>query len=462
MSETLQIDPQMLERYDVTAPRYTSYPTALAFHPGWDEAAYVAHVRAHRAPDEPLSMYVHVPFCHSACFYCACNRIITANRRHAEHYLERLIREIHAQATLLGPRPLAQLHFGGGTPTYLDDDQLERLMRVIGEAFPFAPVAEREFSIEIDPRTVDPARMRRLRGMGFSRVSLGVQDFDPAVQAAINRIQSAEMVSQVLAAARGEGFTSTNMDLIYGLPKQDRARFDATLERIIRMRPERLAIYNYAHLPERFKMQRQIDADTLPGPEEKLGIFNDAIRRLTEAGYVYIGMDHFALPEDELAQALAADTLQRNFQGYSTRGGLDLVGVGSTAIGHIAGAYSQNHHNLAAYNEAIDDGRLAVAKGYRRDADDELRAEVIEAVMCRSRLDFNDVSARHGIDFADYFADALADLRPAEADGLVVIGDDSLTVTRQGRLFLRQIAMPFDAHRRRGESDILRRFSRAI
>ncbi|WP_440997794.1 oxygen-independent coproporphyrinogen III oxidase [Arhodomonas sp. SL1] len=461
MSETLQIDPQMLARYDVNAPRYTSYPTALSFHEGWNAATHVAHVRAHAVADEPVSMYVHVPFCHSACFYCACNRVITANRRHAEEYLLRLEREIHAQAALHGHRPLAQLHFGGGTPTYLDDDQLEWLMGVIDDAFPFEPPERREFSIEIDPRTVDPVRIERLTGMGFARVSLGIQDFDEQVQRAINRIQPVSMVDEVLDAVRAHGFGSTNFDLIYGLPHQDRARFDRTLETVIRMRPERLAIYNYAHLPERFKMQRLIDAEALPGPAEKLAIFNDAIRRLTEAGYVHIGMDHFALPEDELARALADDTLQRNFQGYATRGGLDLIAVGSTAIGHFAGAYSQNRHDLLGYNAAVDAGDLPVFKGYRLDADDELRAEVIEAVMCRSRVDYRAIGARHGIDFADYFADALEALEMAEADGLVRRGADALTVTPMGRLFLRQIALPFDAHRQAAAGAQVR-FSRAL
>ncbi|HKJ95452.1 MAG TPA: oxygen-independent coproporphyrinogen III oxidase, partial [Gammaproteobacteria bacterium] len=354
------------------------------------------------------------------------------------------------------------MHFGGGTPTYLKDEDLAGVMSSLARAFPLDVAGEREFSVEIDPRTTTAERIRFLAELGFNRMSLGVQDFDPAVQVAVNRLQSVERTAEVLNAARATGFGSVNLDLIYGLPRQTVSTFERTLDTVLQMRPDRLAVYNYAHMPHLFKVQRQIRAEELPSGDEKLAILEMTIRRLTAAGYVYIGMDHFALPDDELAVAQRAGTLHRNFQGYSTRAELDLVGLGMSAIGAVGDSYSQNHKDIVAYTEALDSGRLAVVRGVELGGDDRLRRDVIGSIMCDSAISYRRIEARHGIVFRQYFRDALAALLPLIEDGLVVVRDQGLQVTPSGRLFLRNIAMAFDGYLKNDPTGTSSRFSRVL
>ncbi|WP_024327229.1 oxygen-independent coproporphyrinogen III oxidase [Thioalkalivibrio sp. AKL19] len=449
MEQRLVFDPEILRRYDVSGPRYTSYPTAPQFHEGFDDRVYAEAAQATNGaePARPLSLYVHVPFCDTVCFYCACNKVITGNYQRAQRYLHYLEREAELQGELFDrDRRVGQLHFGGGTPTYLGDEDLRRVMETLGRHFRLDDSDAREFSIEIDPRAVRPGTIPLLGELGFNRISLGVQDFDPDVQRAVNRIQPFEVTAKAVEQARANGFESTNFDLIYGLPLQTVETYTRTLERALELRPERLAIYNYAHLPQMFKTQRQIREADLPDAAEKLAILETTIKRLTDAGYVYIGMDHFALPDDELAEAQRAGTLQRNFQGYSTRAEYDLVALGPTAIGKVGATYSQNLRELDAYYARLDAGRLPVFRGLELSADDRLRRDVISELMCHSRIDFAAIEARHGIVFGEVFGDALQRLRGMEADGLVRIASGRLDVLPRGRLLLRNVAMAFDAY----------------
>jgi oxygen-independent coproporphyrinogen III oxidase len=447
MDQTLQFDPALLRKYDVSGPRYTSYPTAPQFTEDFDADRYRALCEASNAGGRPLSLYVHIPFCRTVCFYCGCNKIITANYRRAEAYLDRLEREAAMQGELFArARPVTQLHFGGGTPTYLHEDDLRRVMQILRDNFSLAVGPEREFSIEIDPRTVSPSKIALLGELGFNRMSLGVQDFDPAVQKAVNRIQSIEQTREAVAAGRVAGFHSTNLDLIYGLPLQTVQTFENTLDTVLEIRPERLAVYNYAHLPQLFKGQRQIDAAQLPAPETKLAILELTIRKLTDAGYVYIGMDHFALPDDELAVAQREGTLQRNFQGYSTQADCDLVALGVSAIGKIGPSYSQNAKDVDTYYAALDAGKLPLLRGLELTDDDLLRRAVITRLMCDTEFAFAPIEQQFGIRFRDYFAGELERLQPLAEDGLVQLGEDRIVVTPRGRLLLRNIGMVFDAY----------------
>ena len=463
MADNLLLDRELLRRYDVTGPRYTSYPTAAQFTEAFDAQRYRQRVAwSNEDPmPRPLSLYVHVPFCKTVCFYCACNKVITANYRRAERYLERLIQELDLQAALFDDdRPVEQLHLGGGTPTYFTDEDLARLINAIAERFPLADPDTREFSIEVDPRTVDRDRVRSLAELGFNRLSLGVQDFDADVQKAINRIQGIQDTADVADEARRQGFRSINLDLMYGLPRQTPERLSRTLDAVMDIRPDRIALYNYAHMPQMFKVQRQIPDDSLPPAESKLTLLIEAMERLSGDGYQYIGMDHFALPDDELAQAANDGTLHRNFQGYATRPDLDLIGLGASSIGQIGDAYCQNKRDPEGHAEAVAAGRLAVWRGVELSADDRLRRDVIQAVMCQGGVDFGAVEERHGIVFRQYFGEALVELAPLVDDGLVEIGRESLRVTEHGRFFLRNVAMPFDAYLAEARAE--RRFSRVI
>ena len=456
-------DPALITRYDVAGPRYTSYPTAPQFHAGFGELDLRAQAQASNEEPIPraLSLYVHVPFCTSPCFYCGCTRIITRDHARADVYLEHLQREIELAGALFDrDRHVVQLHFGGGTPNFLDTAQMARLMGQLGRHFSFAPPEEREFGIEMDPRWADASSVRALAGLGFNRLSVGVQDFDPAVQAAVNRIQGFEVTRDLIAAARDAGFASVSMDLIYGLPLQTADSFRRTLEQVLAIRPDRIAAYSYAHLPELFKPQRQLDASLLPSAAEKLALFGITLQTLTAAGYVYIGMDHFALPDDELARAQREGSLQRNFQGYSTHGDCDIVGLGMSAIGRIGDAYSQNVKELPVYYAMLDDGRLPIARGLLLSEDDRIRRELIMELMCHDHLDMDDFGRRHGIDFATYFGAALQRVRQLAADGLVTIEARRIVVTARGRLLLRNIAMCFDAYL--GVAGPRARYSRAI
>ena len=438
-------EPALIRRYDRTGPRYTSYPTAAQFHAGFGEAEYRAAAAAGAA--RALSLYLHLPFCAHVCFYCACNKIITANRARAAPYLESLMREIALQARLAGrERVVEQLHWGGGTPTFIAHDEMRALMEATRRHFRLRDDDRGDYSIEVDPREVYPGTLPLLRSLGFNRMSLGVQDLDPAVQRAVNRIQDESRTFAVLEEARALGFRSINMDLIYGLPRQSVASFGRTLERVIDAGPDRLSVFNYAHLPALFKTQRQIDPAELPAPAIKLEILQLAIERLTAAGYVYIGMDHFARPQDPLALAQAAGTLHRNFQGYSTHADCDLIGMGISAIGSPGQAYAQNAKDIGVYGTALAAGRLPIARGIRLDADDRLRREVIMELICHFRLDLRALERRHGIEFAVRFAPELAALAGMERDGLLRLDPGGLRVLPAGKLLIRNICMVFDKY----------------
>ncbi len=453
----------MIKRYDKAGPRYTSYPTAVQFSEAFTVQDYLgAAARSNeQTPTRPLSLYFHIPFCATLCFYCACNKFVTKKKGKAVEYLERLYREIEMQGKLFDKaRLVEQLHFGGGTPTFLTSDQIEDLLQKIGHHFNLRTDEARDFSIEVDPRTVNDDYLQSLWDMGFNRISLGVQDFDPKVQEAVHRIQSQQQTLELIEAARKSGFRSINTDLMYGLPLQTIESFSTTLDTIIEASPDRISLFNYAHLPERFSPQQRIKEEDLPSPDEKLAILQLSVNKLNAAGYVYIGMDHFAKPDDELTQARHDGTLYRNFQGYSTHADCDLVGMGVTAIGQINHSYAQNHRTLDAYYAAIDAGRLAVFKGYSLNLDDRIRRKVIESIMCYGQVEFASISDLFGIQFGDYFRDELKHLEIMEQDGLVTLSDRAIQVCPAGRLLLRNICMIFDRYLPRAQQTA--RFSRVI
>ncbi|KVE35278.1 oxygen-independent coproporphyrinogen III oxidase [Burkholderia sp. TSV86] len=437
----------LLAKYSANGPRYTSYPTAPQFRDDFDPADYVRAAADPGASASDLSLYFHIPFCATACFYCGCNKIATGNRKRARPYLDQLKQEIALQAALFDPaRTVTQLHWGGGTPTFLSDDETAELMAAIRERFTLAPDHAGEFSIEIDPRTASSATLAHLRTLGFNRVSLGVQDIDPAVQRAINRVQPLEMTAELIPAARAMAYQSVSVDLIYGLPHQSVSGFARTLDAIVELAPDRLSVFGYAHLPHLFKMQRQIDAAALPPPETRLALLGTAIERLTQAGYAYIGMDHFARPDDELVRAQRDGTLQRNFQGYSTRADTDLIGVGMSSIGKVGDVYAQNAKDLPGYGAALAQRRVPIARGIRLTAEDRLRRDVITHLMCNLVLPYAPFDAAYGIRFAHKFARELDALRGFERDGLLSIESDRLTIHPAGRLYVRNVVMAFDAY----------------
>jgi oxygen-independent coproporphyrinogen-3 oxidase len=449
MSTQLQFDPSLLRRYDRPGPRYTSYPSSPQFRPEFTDADYLRHAR--RSNDEPiprdLSLYVHVPFCFSPCFYCGCNRIITRDARRGAPYVERLLREAELVSRLFDrDRKVAQVHFGGGTPNFLDAMTLRGLLDGLARHFRFSTRGDRDFSIELDPRTVRQGDIAAYADMGFNRASFGVQDFDRAVQLAINREQSVEETLRAIEECRASGFRSVNVDLIYGLPRQNLAGFRNTLDIIAKARPDRVAVYGYAHLPRMFKAQRQIDELDLPDAAMRLDLLQAAIERLTDAGYVYIGLDHFALPEDELSLALAAGSLQRNYMGYTTHAACDLIGLGVSSISHVGDSYSQSHRDLTAWELDVDQGKLPLHRGLTLEDDDIIRADVIQQLMCGGAIDCARVSTRYDIDFHEYFADALDQLTPLVEDDLVRFDGKRIEATSRGRLMLRIIAMCFDRY----------------
>lgn len=458
-------DPDLLRRYDRHGPRYTSYPTAPQFTAEFDERAFRAAAIASNGDPIPrrLSLYVHVPFCESPCFYCGCNRIVTRDHARAEPYIARLHREIELTAALFDrDREAIQLHFGGGTPNFMTPAQLRDVVDALRREFRLSDSTDRDVSIELDPRHVSAADVAELASIGFNRASLGVQDFDPAVQAAVNRVQSVEQTRDVVEACRAHGFRSVNVDLIYGLPKQTLEGFGTTLDRVVEMRPDRLAVYGYAHMPTLFRPQRQISDADLPGADAKLDLLRLAVERLTAAGYVYIGMDHFALPDDDLAQAQLRGTLHRNFMGYTTHADTDLIGFGVSAISHVGDTYSQNARDLVAWQHAIDEGRLPVLRGMRLSEDDQLRADLIQQLMCQGEVATGALERRYAITFGVYFADALRRLQPMVDDGLVRIDGDRIAATERGRLLLRNIAMCFDRYLDTPVAAMPARYSRAI
>lgn len=450
-SQAIEFDAALIGRLSQLGPRYTSYPTADRFAESFGYGDYLQTVAARRRVDrgQPLSLYLHIPFCESLCYYCACNKIITRDHGKASTYLGYLKREIEMQGHLFaGSRQVEQLHLGGGTPTFFSDAQMEDLMDHVRRWFPLASDELGEFSIEIDPRTVDRARIFKLRRQGFNRLSMGVQDFDARVQQAVNRIQPEHLTLDAMRAAREAGFRSISIDLIYGLPEQNVISMGATLSRVIAADPDRISLYNYAHLPHLFKAQRQIDEALLPDAQTRLDMLALCIRRLTRAGYVYIGMDHFAKPDDELAVAQAQGRLHRNFQGYSTHADADLVACGVSAISAVGNTYSQNLKTLPAYYKQLDAGQLPVARGIRLDMDDLLRRAIIQKLMCNFELSMPALEQGFPISFAHYFAAELEQLRGLERDGLLNIDEQWITVTGKGRLLIRNICMVFDRHLR--------------
>ena len=460
MDQSIVFDPDLIKRYDKSGPRYTSYPTAVQFHEGFGEADYARIARETNLSGRPLSLYFHLPFCDTVCFYCACNKIATKDRSKAQPYLDRVYRELALQAALFDrSRPVDQLHWGGGTPTFISHAQMQALMDKTREYFNLRDDDSGEYSIEIDPREVGPDTIALLRRLGFNRMSLGVQDFEPAVQKAVNRIQTEEQTFTVLDEARRCGFKSISIDLIYGLPLQTVASFADTLDKILAVAPDRLSVFNYAHLPEMFKPQRRIDAGQLPPPTEKLEILRMTIERLTGAGYVYIGMDHFAKPDDELAVAQRNGQLYRNFQGYSTHADCDLLGFGVTSIAKVGNSYSQNVRTVEEYEQRIDAGRLPVYRGIELSADDVLRRDVITRLICNFELDKTAIEAEYDITFDDYFAVELADLGQLADDGLIVVDDRRIRVQPKGRMLIRNVCMVFDKYLRGSQA---RRFSKVI
>lgn len=440
---------ELIRRYDKSGPRYTSYPTAAQFHADFTEAQYRAWAERTNVqqPARPLSLYFHLPFCDTVCFYCACNKIITKNRARAVPYLEHLFKEIEMHSKLFDrSRLVDQLHWGGGTPTFFDHGQMRALMAQIAKHFSLRTDDSGEYSIEVDPRRVQPDTVALLRELGFNRMSLGVQDFEPAVQQAVNRLQSEEETFAVITAAREHEFHSISVDLIYGLPHQSRDSFARTLDKIIQAKPDRLSVFNYAHLPQLFKSQRHINAEDLPSPAEKLRILHMTIERLTEAGYIDIGMDHFARPDDELAVAQRQGTLYRNFQGYSTHAGCDLIAMGVSAISNVGESFSQNVREIEPYYEAIDAGRLPIFRGFELSADDRLRRDVIMQLICNFTLDTAAMGVRHGIRFDEYFASEIAALQEMQKDDLVAWDGATLRVQPNGRLLIRNICMVFDRY----------------
>lgn len=454
-------DAATLRRHDKPGPRYTSYPTAPHFHEAFGETDFTAALARSNGKARALSLYVHVPFCSSPCFYCGCNRIISRDRSRGHAYVARVLAEADLVASHIDPsREVIQLHLGGGTPNFLTREAMSELLQGLRRRFRFSTSAARDFSIELDPRFIDRDDVALLAELGFNRASLGVQDFDPAVQASINRLQGVEQTLDILQACRDHGMRSVNVDLIYGLPGQNEQGFGRTLEQVLALRPDRLAVYGYAHLPQLFRAQRQIDESRLPAPEQKLALLGLAVERLLQAGYQYIGMDHFALPEEDLSRAQRAGQLHRNFMGYTTHADTDLLGLGVSAISTVASSYSQNRRDLPAWEAAVDAGQLPVWRGVQLDQDDLLRAEIIQQLMCHGRVDAAALCAARGIVFEAYFADALVQLQALQADGLAELDEGMVRATEAGRPLLRLLAMCFDRYLSRPGQPA--RYSRAL
>lgn len=459
MATAPQFDPALFRRYDCNGPRYTSYPTAPQFRDDFDATAYRAAALLSNQRATALSVYIHVPFCAAPCFYCGCNRVITRNPRQGERYVQALSREIEMQSRLFDVhRRVEQVHFGGGTPTFLSPAQIETVLRRLRQEFPFA-TKHCESSIEIDPRTVSADAVARLATLGFNRISIGVQDFDSSVQEAVNRVQSIEQTSSVVDAARGNGIEAISFDLIYGLPRQTLPGFRQTLEAVKAMRPSRIAVYGYAHLPALFKAQRHIVEADLPSPQLRLELLAMTVQELTAAGYAHIGLDHFVLPDDPLAVAQSQGQLQRNFQGYSSHADCDLIGLGVSAIGKVGSVYAQNAKTLARYYERVEDHRLAIERGLQLSSDDRIRRAVIQSLMCHGVIDVHAIERDHCIEFADYFAPELGQLRALLHDELLERVDSRIVVSGKGRFLVRNIAMVFDAYLRQRQAHA---YSKAI
>ncbi|WP_127959029.1 oxygen-independent coproporphyrinogen III oxidase [Serratia microhaemolytica] len=454
--QTIVWDLALIQKYNYSGPRYTSYPTALEFNQSYDQAAF--QTAAQRYPDRPLSLYVHIPFCHKLCYFCACNKLVTRQTHKADQYLNLLEQEISARAALFTDRQISQIHWGGGTPTYLNKQQISRLMAMLRQHFTLQPQAE--MSIEIDPREIELDVLDHLRAEGFNRLSMGVQDFNKEVQQLVNREQDEAFIFALIERAKALGFHSTNIDLIYGLPKQTVESFAFTLQRVVELNPDRLSVFNYAHLPNLFAAQRKIKEDDLPTAQQKLDILQHTIAYLTQAGYQFIGMDHFAKPNDELAIAQCEGKLHRNFQGYTTQGESDLLGLGVSAISMLGDSYAQNQKELKSYYSSVAESGNALWRGLTMTNDDCLRRDVIKTLICNFSLDYRPIEQRYAINFAEYFAADLALLAPFERDGLVERDEHTLSVTAKGRLLIRNICMCFDIYLRKQAR--AQQFSRVI
>jgi oxygen-independent coproporphyrinogen-3 oxidase len=441
------VSSETLKKYDVSGPRYTSYPTADRFVEAFTQEAYMLALEQRReiAATQPLSIYVHIPFCESLCFFCACNKIVTKHHERSAEYLRYLNREIDLHIEHLGAgQTISQLHLGGGSPTFFSDEELAELMSMLKRNFVFAPGGE--YSIEVDPRTVNEQRLKHLADLGFNRLSFGVQDFDPEVQKAVHRIQPVEQVFSLVDAARRYRFESINVDLIYGLPMQTPESFKRTLAQVVELRPNRIALYGYAHLPERFKPQRRISEYELPAAADKITMLGSALKAFIDAGYVYVGMDHFALPDDDLAIAKRQGRLHRNFQGYSTQPDCDLISLGVSAIGRVGATYSQNAKTIEEYYDHLNHGRFPVVRGLALSRDDIVRRAVIMAIMCQGALEYEAIELAYMLDFKRYFADEMAALKALEKTDMLVLEEDGLQVTDTGWFFVRAVAMVFDKH----------------
>jgi len=441
------VSTETLKKYDISGPRYTSYPTADRFVEAFTQDAYMLALEQRRAiaATQPLSIYVHIPFCESLCFFCACNKIVTKHHERSAEYLRYLNREIDLHIEHLGSgQTISQLHLGGGSPTFFSDEELAELMSMLKRNFVFSPSGE--YSIEVDPRTVNAQRLKHLAELGFNRLSFGVQDFDPEVQKAVHRIQPAEQVFSLVEAARRYHFESVNVDLIYGLPMQTPESFKRTLAQVVELRPNRIALYGYAHLPERFKPQRRISEYELPAAADKISMLGSALKAFIDAGYVYVGMDHFALPDDDLAIAKRQGRLHRNFQGYSTQPDCDLISLGVSAIGRVGGTYSQNAKTIEEYYDHLNHGRFPVVRGLALSRDDIVRRAVIMAIMCQGALEYEAIELAYMLDFKSYFADEMTALKALEKTDMLVLEEDGLQVTDTGWFFVRAVAMVFDKH----------------
>lgn len=440
-------DLDLIKRYDLSGPRYTSYPTALQFDPELSANSLVETGMQTTDTEAPLSLYFHIPFCAHVCYYCACNKVITRNRKKAQPYLDTVYKEMaQVSSWYSNDRIVNQLHWGGGTPTFISDDQMIELMNKTREHFNLRDDDQGDYSIEIDPREANPDTIKVLRDIGFNRISLGVQDVHEEVQKAVNRVQPTEQTQAVLDTAREHGFKSINMDLIYGLPHQTEDSFRETLDTVIAMNPDRLSVFNYAHMPDRFRSQKHIDASTLPSPETKLAILENTINTLLNAGYAYIGMDHFAKPDDELALAQQNGQLHRNFQGYTTHADCDLVAMGVSSISQIGRVYYQNEHDITSYTKAVEERNFAVKRGVVMNDDDVLRGEVIKQLICHFELDTAKIEKRFAINFSNYFAAEQEELAQFAQDGLITVSNGVIRVTPAGRLLIRRICMAFDAY----------------
>ena len=455
-SQLIDWDLALIQKYNYSGPRYTSYPTALEFAESYGEPQFLEAVA--RYPERPLSLYVHIPFCHKLCYFCGCNKIVTRQQHKADQYLDALEQEILHRAPLFAGRQVSQLHWGGGTPTYLNKAQISRLMQILRSQFSFN--ADAEISIEVDPREIELDVLDHLRHEGFNRLSMGVQDFNKEVQRLVNREQDEEFIFALIKRARDIGFTSTNIDLIYGLPKQTPESFAFTLKRVAELSPDRLSVFNYAHLPSLFAAQRKIKDADLPTAQQKLDILQETISSLMDSGYQFIGMDHFARPDDELAVAQREGVLHRNFQGYTTQGDTDLLGFGVSAISMIGDSYAQNQKELKRYYQQVYETGNALWRGIALTRDDCIRRDVIKALICNFRLEYAAVERAWDVDFQDYFAEDLKLLAPLAKDGLVEVDEKGIQVTPKGRLLIRNICMCFDAYLR--QKARMQQFSRVI